>query len=253
MMYGFSELSATPLYAKYLQFRHRVFNVRLGYQQVDGPVSTFAAFPALQESGVEFDGCDIPSTIHMAYVNAKSVEHDQISAADIVGCVRMLPTDGHYMVRDAIEFGYWENVPLLEPLPRSGAIYEASRIAVSPDLALKDPSRKLVLDNLVYGNIELAARLGIEAIVGIMHRGIWRIVYESRGIAVRFWSKPFRIDGGHPVLFGALQVTPALFQPQQHLADELADGRIAPVSLDDATFYAHQQHVLRAKNIAQAS
>ncbi len=259
MLYGFSELSGTPLYPKYLQFRHRVFNERLGYHQPGGPVSAFAAFPDLKPlaswaSGVEFDGCDVPATIHLAYVSPMAGALADPAAfmpdfgGKITGCIRMLPTDGHYMIRDAIEQGLWKNVPLLADLPASADIYESSRVAISPDFAQNDPARHLILDNLVYGLVELAFRLGIKRIIGIMYREVFRSVFEKRGVPIRYLSERFKVDDGPPILIGDFDVAIGMANLNRHFAAELCSGLIVPAQVDAQTLLAHQCHVQSAKN-----
>ena len=258
MLYGFSELSGSPLYPKYLQFRHRVFNERLGYHQPGGPVSAFEAFPDLKQaaswaSGVEFDGCDVPSTIHLAHVSpvlpANQDKATFIPAVNgqVTGCLRLLPTDGHYMIRDAIEQGLWKNVPLLADLPASADVYESSRIAISPDFEHHDPARKLIMDNLVYGLVALAFRLGIKRIIGIMYKGIWRIVFEKRGIPIRYLSEPFKVDDGHPILIGDFAIDANCMANLNRLfAAELSSGLIVAPQVDEGTLLAHRCHVARA-------
>lgn len=255
MLYGFSELSGSPIYPKYLQFRHRVFSQIPGYYVPHGPVSSFQAFPRLAEraswaSGVEFDSCDVPKTIHLAFVSPLA-EH-QLDLGDIIpalggvvtGCIRVLPTDGHFMIRDALDYGLWKGVRLREPIPQGEEIYEASRIAVSRDLKHGTPERKQVVDNLVYGQVELGARLGVERMIGIMHDQVWKAVYISRGIPVQFLSDPFRIDATDPVIIGAIDTDAKMLAALNgRFESSLKAGSLCPAIVDEEILLAHRCNV----------
>jgi N-acyl-L-homoserine lactone synthetase len=194
MLYGFSEISGSPLYPKYLQFRHRVFNEMLGYHQTGNPVYAFEAFPSQKMAAswagsVEYDAYDVPKMLHFAYLSQQFPVNNASAypfiGGNVTGCLRIIPTDGPYMIRDAIEHGLWKNVRLLDDLPSSGDVYEGSRIAISPDFDHTHPEHDRILDSLVYASVELGVRLGVKRMVGIMYDGIWNKVYRKRGVPVR--------------------------------------------------------------------
>jgi N-acyl-L-homoserine lactone synthetase len=259
--YGFSELSCSPLYPRYLEFRNQVFNQLLKYRQTGNPVYHLTAFDLSDDPttegrsigrqyGIEYDHYDIPKTLHLAYVEPASPHAapdalpQHVSDATVLGCLRFLPTDGPYMIRDAIERGVWKHVELLqEGLPASADIYEASRIAVSP--AVADPAmRKAIVDNLVYANVEIGVRLGVHKMLGIMYDRVWNAVYVKRGVPVRYISKPFHVDDGQPIIIGEIDTSPAvLIELRRRYADQLAHGTIRPAHIEPSTWMLHHHHV----------
>jgi N-acyl-L-homoserine lactone synthetase len=259
--YGFSELSCSPLYPRYLEFRNKVFNQVLKYHQTGNPVYQLTAFDLSgdqttdgrlvgRQYGIEYDHYDIPKALHLAYVElpsplaASDAWPRRVSDATVLGCLRFLPTDGPYMIRDAIERGVWQNVELFQAgLPESADIYEASRIAVSPSVA--DPAiRKAIVDNLVYANVKIGVRLGVHKMLGIMYDRVWNAVYVKRGVPVRYISKPFHVDDGQPILIGEIDTSPAvLVELKRRYAAQLADGTIRPPAIEPSTWMLHHHHV----------
>lgn len=259
--YGFSELSCTPLYPRYLEFRNQVFNQLLEYHRTGNPVYQLTAFDLLgsrskdglsasRAYGIEYDHYDIPKAMHLAYVappTSRTASDDvtrRVYDAPVRGCLRLLPTDGPYMIRDAIERGVWKNVELIDAgLPASADIYEASRIAVSPGIA--DPAiRKLIVDNLVYANVEIGARLGVHKMLGIMYDRVWNAVYVKRGVPIRYLSKPFHVDDGQPIIIGEIDTSPAILDElNRRYADQLADGTIGAAQIEPSTWMLHCHHV----------
>jgi N-acyl-L-homoserine lactone synthetase len=259
--YGFSELSCTPLYPRYLEFRNQVFNELLKYHHTGNPVYQLTAFDLVddcsteglsvaREYGVEYDHYDIPKTLHLACLEPplSGVGTDslalRVSHATVLGCLRLLPTDGPYMIRDAVEGGVWKNVELLDAgLPASGDIYEASRIAVSPEVA--DPAvRKTIVDNLVYANVEIGVRLGVHKMLGIMYDRVWNAVYVKRGVPIRYLSKPFHVDDGQPIIIGEIDTSPAILDElKRRYEEQLAEGTIRPAQIEPSTWMMHYHHV----------
>jgi N-acyl-L-homoserine lactone synthetase len=259
--YGFSELSCTPLYPRYLEFRNQVFNQLLEYHRTGNPVYQLTAFDlsgsrsneglsAGRAYGIEYDHYDIPKALHLAYVAPPSsrTASDAVTRHDydtpVRGCLRLLPTDGPYMIRDAIERGVWKNVELFDAgLPSSADIYEASRIAVSPDVA--DPAmRKRIVDNLIYANVEIGVRLGVHKMLGIMYDRVWNAVYVKRGVPIRYLSKPFHVDDGQPIIIGEIDTSPAILDGlKRRYADQLAEGTMGAAQIEPSTWMLHYHHV----------
>lgn len=196
MLYTFAAHTASLLYPRYFAFRQRIFNRQLGYWDSGYPVYSFPARTAAVEDAFEYDAYDLPKAIYTAYVDP---EDEQIH-----GSFRFLPADARYMVRDSVEWGIWQGVELLEPLPVSNRIYEGSRIAVAP--GLPQQMRRRILDALVLSNVELAVRIGFDAMIAIMSDAIWTRVYRRRGLDVRYLSRPFRLDENDPVIIGLVSM-----------------------------------------------
>ncbi|HZU38345.1 MAG TPA: acyl-homoserine-lactone synthase [Gemmataceae bacterium] len=261
---GFSELSGTPLYPRYLEFRNQVFNQLLKYHHSGNPVYQLTAFDlsgsrssegnsAARAYGIEYDHYDIPKALHLAYVappSSRTASHAvtrRVYDGPVLGCIRFLPTDGPYMIRDAVEGGGWRNVELFDArLPASADIYEASRIAVSPDIA--DPAmRKTIVDNLVYANVEIGVRLGVHKMLGIMYDRVWNAVYVKRGVPIRYLSKPFHVDDGQAIIIGEIDTSPAtLDELKRRFADQLADGTIRAAQIEPSTWMLHHHHVRKS-------
>ncbi len=259
--YGFSELSCTPLYPRYLEFRNQVFNQLLEYHRTGNPVYQLTAFDlsgsrsnetlsAGRAYRIEYDHYDIPKALHLAYVappssrTASDAVTRRVYDAPVLGCLRLLPTDGPYMIRDAIERGVWKNVELFDAgLPASADIYEASRIAVSPDVT--DPViRRTIVDNLVYANVEIGVRLGVYKMLGIMYDRVWNAVYVKRGVPIRYLSKPFHVDEGQPIIIGEIDTSPAILDGlKRRYAGQLAEGIIGAAQIEPSTWMLHYHHV----------
>lgn len=262
-VYGFSELSCTKVYPKYLSFRHDVFNEQHRYHESGNPVFHFNTFdidaedgghrqlplghPSEQAVGIEYDHYDIPKTLHLAYVDAPAADVPSDENATILGCLRLLPTDGNYMIRDNIAQGGWKDVKLLvNDLPNQNNVYEASRIAVAPYLSKGDPLRDTIVENLVYANVELGVRLGVRKMVGIMYHHIWQAVYCKRGVPVNYISGPFHIDDGQPVIIGEIDTSPEVLDKlNERYADKLAHQVIRPPQIEPNTWLMHYYHVNR--------
>lgn len=255
-VFGFSELSCTKVYPKYLNFRHQVFNEQQRYHESGNPVFQFNTFnleannTALNATsfkhsvGIEYDDYDIPRTLHLAYLEQSDPQkHDE--NATILGCLRLLPTDGHYMIKDNIDNGGWKNVELLvDGLPMQNTIYEASRIAVAPYLTKDNPLRDTVVENLVYANIELGVRLGVKKMVGIMYHHIWQAVYCKRGVPVKYISQPFHVDDGLPIIIGEIDTSPeVLANLNDRYADKIEKGLIKSPSIEYNAWMTHYYHV----------
>lgn len=261
-VYGFSELSCTKVYPKYLSFRHDVFNEQHRYHESGNPVFHFDTFDcdavagghrqlpghsSGQAIGIEYDHYDIPKTLHLAYLDAPATCVPPNENATILGCLRLLPTDGNYMIRDNIDQGGWKGVELLvDHLPNRSDVYEASRIAVAPYLSKGDPLRDTIVENLVYANVELGVRLGIRKMVGIMYDHIWQAVYCKRGVPVNYISEPFQVDDGLPVIIGEIDTSPdVLGHLNERYADKLASQVIRPPLVESNTWLMHHFHVNR--------
>jgi N-acyl-L-homoserine lactone synthetase len=246
---GFSELSCTRLYPKYLEFRNNVFNQLLKYHHTGNPVYQFLAFDEARgfetPYGVEFDRYDIPKTLHVAVVGGRMAKSARQGLGEqILGCLRFLPTDGPYMIKDAIESGIWKNVELFDgELPQTASIYEASRIAVLPDVK-DDVLRKSIVDSLVFANVEIGVQLGVSRMIGIMYDRVWNSVYRNRGVPVRYLSKPFHVDDGQPIIIGEIDTSPEVLAGlEARYASEIASGHIVSCSIDPATWLTHYYHV----------
>lgn len=258
-MYGFSELTCTEIYPKYLEFRNSVFNKTLKYNESGNAVydlQTYNADDPATAMDVEYDHYDTPKTLHLALVRITSAQWHKpfmstnLSAADIknisvLGCLRFLPTDGPYMIKDNIAQGAWRNVDhLLKILPSQSDVYEASRIAVSPFLGRNDPLREIVLDNLVYANVEIAVRLGIKKMVGIMYDRVWESVYRKRGVPVSYVSDPFYIDTGQPIIVGEIDVSESVLnQLKERYAYEISQSVIKQPYIDPGTWMTHYSRI----------
>ncbi len=261
-IYGFSELSCTEFYPKYLEFRHRVFNEILKYNQSGNPVFHFQSFsvdnsydsgdePRIErEYAVEYDCYDVPKALHLAYLHnytriVDSQTHKSSNReAAITGCLRFLPTDSAYMIKDNVERGIWKKVKLLKELPSCENIYEASRIAVSPHLHNGHPEREIVLDNLVYANVELAVRLGIKKMIGIMYDRVWNSVYLKRGVPINYISEPFQVDDGLPVIIGEIDTSPVVLDRlNERYLNKLNSGIIIPAHVEVGAYLMHYYHV----------
>jgi len=261
-MYGFSELTCTELYPKYLEFRHSVFNKVLKYNESGNPVYDLRSFKENNADAaidVEYDHYDTPKALHLALVQISNLQAQKpplpadlgrmdVNSIRILGCLRFLPTDGPYMIKDNIAHGAWKNVGhLLKKLPSQSDIYEASRIAVAPFLRRDDALREIVLDNLVYANVEIGARLGIRKMIGIMYDRVWESVYRKRGVPVSYISDPFHVDDGQPIIVGEIDVSEeVLCRLRKRYAFELLQNVIKQPHIASGTLLTHQSRIQRS-------
>ena len=229
MLHTFSAHTGTLLYPRYFAFRQKVFDEQLGYCDSGYPVYRFPARAAggtAAGGGFEYDAYDLPKTVYTAYVDPADDR--------VCGCFRFLPADNRYMVRDAVEYGIWRGVELLEPLPVGHRIYEGSRVAVAPDLP--QAMRRRVLDALVLSNVDLAVRIGFEAMIGIMSDAVWTSVYRRRGLDVHYLSRPFPLDGNAPQIVGLVPMQ------ERHLA-ALKLACDVDMQVDPELLRLHRAHV----------
>lgn len=226
MLHTFSAHTASPLYPRYFAFRQRIFNQQLGYCDSGYPVYSFPTRTAAADGAFEYDAYDLPKAIYTAYVDPEDEQ--------MYGCFRFLPADAQYMVRDSVERGIWRGVELLEPLPVSNRIYEGSRIAVAPGLLQQ--RRRQILDALILSNVELAVKIGFDAMIAIMADSIWNSVYRRRGLDVQYLSRPFRLDENEPVIIGLVPMQ------ERHLA-ALRQSCDVEMQIDPELLRLHRAHV----------
>lgn len=229
MLHTFAAHTASPLYSRYFAFRQRIFNQSLGYWDSGYPVYSFPARTAAVEDAFEYDAYDLPKAIYTAYADPADEQ--------IQGCFRLLPADAQYMVRDSVERGIWQGVELLEPLPVSNRIYEGSRIAVAPGLSKEQ--RRHILHALVLSNVDMAVRIGFDAMIGIMSDAVWTSVYRRRGLDVRYLSRPFRLDENDPVIIGLVPMQ------TRHLA-KLRETCDVDMHVDPELLRLHRAHAAAA-------
>lgn len=137
------------VYVSCLQLRRRVFISTMGWNLPD-------------VGGCEFDEYDTPASVHVV----------ALSGGIVVGCMRLLRTDNAqgqttYMILDAHR-GRIPNLPagLLEQEIQSADTWEASRLAISPDVHAKD--RNAILVALMDHARRYTAAQGGRALLGLM-------------------------------------------------------------------------------------
>lgn len=175
------------LYVQCLQLRRDLFIANMGWN-------------LFESMGCEYDQYDTPASVHVvAQVDGQ-----------VFGCMRLLRTDNNqgavtYMILDA-HLGRIPNLPsgIMTREVRSQDVWEASRLAISPELPTKH--RNALLLRLVKQAVAHTELQGARSLLGLMNPAFERI---------------FKRNGIHAYKFG-----PVLDQ---------RDGRVCVLRLDYAS------------------
>lgn len=165
-----AEALSNSLYEELGRYRHHVFIETLGWK-LDTP------------DGLERDQFDRPDTIH---VIARNVD-------EIVGCARLLPTTGPYLLGEV--FPYLMNG---EAPPSSPEVWELSRFAVldpqgrGGDVAPQNPS-SLAVDILRMA-ADYVASMGGKRMITVSPLGMERLLRKT-GFHTHRAGPPSLVDG----------------------------------------------------------
>lgn len=162
------------------RLRHRVFKERLGWE-------------VTSSGGLEVDEYDAAKPVYLLYH-----EHED---GPVLGCVRLLPTTGPYMLADTF--------PLLlggRPAPRGFHAWEASRFALDGD-AGRVQGRKVARGTaeLVAAVHEFALAKGLSEIVAVVDVRMERIL-RLAGWSIERYRQPVQV-GVTMALAGSLPVS----------------------------------------------
>ncbi|WP_142847136.1 acyl-homoserine-lactone synthase [Telmatospirillum sp. J64-1] len=189
--------------AAQFRLRHRVFIERESYD-----VSTWR--------GMEYDQFDTPAAQYLVWRDEQG---------NALGVARLAPTNRSYMLREL-----WPEMVTAIPLPCSDKVWEGTRFGVEKSLPTE--IRKSIVQALVLGYLEFGVSAGIEQIIGVMPKLIWRSVFQSHGVPVQFLGEPKALGGDKCVA--------GIFPVSQEILDRARAkcGRQTPVirTLDDNPF-----------------
>jgi acyl homoserine lactone synthase len=123
------------------RLRHRVF---VEHRALDHP----------SYDGMEYDRYDTPAAVYLVWRDPQRV---------VRGLIRLVPTSLPYMTE--------QNWPFLcqrRPLPKSGAIWESSRVCV--DKTYIAAIRKRIMPEMLCGVHEFCLHNGYEAVIGVTRK-----------------------------------------------------------------------------------
>lgn len=178
-VYSAMDLARKPgLYDEMLKLRYRVFKDRLGWR-VPG------------RSGIDFDEFDVCQPY---YLLAKD------DYGKLVGCWRMLPTSGPYMLNDVFPQLLGDRKPPASPL-----VWEGSRFAVDCEYQGRAGLGALsrFSAEIFCGVCEFAIGHGITEVMTVYDRRIARLL-PRLGVTSRWVSQPTEIDG-EPTVAGSFR------------------------------------------------
>lgn len=152
------------LWAEHHRLRHKLFIERLGWE-----------IPTAE--GMEYDGYDTPSAHYLL-----------VSGADnqLAGMARLIPTTRPYMIEQL-----WPD--FMEILPKTKAIWEASRFGVAPHLPPSE--RERVSKEIVLGCQEFGVHHGIESMLVVMPTPIIYRLMARTGCPYRMLGMPKNLNG----------------------------------------------------------
>jgi len=170
------------VYSKVCRYRYQVFVERLGWQ-----------LPT--RHGIELDQFDRPDTVYVVAENDKS---------DIIGCARLLPTTGPYLLSEVFP-------QLLNglPPPQSPDVWELSRFAAM-DLeqrvdSVKNQCSSPIAVRLLQESISCAAGRGAKRLITVSPVGVERLLYKA-GFKAHRAGPPVVVDG-HAIVACIIEVT----------------------------------------------
>lgn len=178
------ELARMPrLYDAMLRLRHRVFKDRMGWK-----------VPARE--GFDFDEFDVCQPYYLLAMDRK--EH-------LVGCWRMLPTTGPYMLPEV-----FPELLAGRPPPHSPAVWEGSRFAVDTEFEGKGGLGALhrYSAEIFCGVVEFGIALGIDEVWTVYDRRIARLL-PRLGVTSNWVGSSIDIDGV-PTMAGCFDAGPAM-------------------------------------------
>lgn len=172
------------------QLRHRVFKERLGWE-------------VTSSGGLEVDEYDAAGPTYLIYQDREG--------GPVLGCVRLLPTTGRYMLADTF--------PLLlgeRPAPRGQRAWEASRFALDGD-AGRVRGRKVARGTaeLVAGVHEFALMSRLSEVLAVVDVRMERIL-RLAGWPIERFCDPVQV-GVTMALAGALPVSEEGLERIQHV------------------------------------
>jgi acyl homoserine lactone synthase len=145
------------------RLRHRLFVDRRGWE-----VPTY--------NSLEYDQFDTPAAVYLLWRD---------EAGQARGVARLIPTERPYMLKEI-----WPH--MVDKLPSSPNVWEATRIGVDRDLDPK--TRNRVCSELVAGCLEYGLRHGISRYIFLMPLVIIRSLLVRAGCPVVLLGEPTIID-----------------------------------------------------------
>lgn len=159
-MYLLIEPATRLLYAQELDAMHRLRH-RIFIDELKWPLD-----PIRSENGREYDQFDDDRAHYILRLNA---------GGDVDACVRLLPTDGPYLLGDV-----FAHMVTAQPVPRSASTWEISRFCADRDTA---PST--IVAEFCAAIVEFAVDRGISTIVSCSDVRIEPIIRRSGWLPVR--------------------------------------------------------------------
>jgi acyl homoserine lactone synthase len=167
------------------RLRHRLFVERQRWQ-------------VPSHNGLEYDQFDTPAATYVLWLD------DRRQAR---GVTRLIPTTQSYMVETL-----WPDM-LSDPLPRTPAIWEATRFGCDRDLDAR--TRRRVVAELICGCQEFGLANGISKYIGVMPLPIFTHVIAAAGCSVTLLG-PTRRIGHHLVAAAYIDVSARTLAAVRH-------------------------------------
>lgn len=194
---GQGQLNASLLDSMF-RLRHEVFHDRLGW-------------PVHSEFGREHDWYDLIGPHYLVASDS--------SGTSAVGCWRMLPTTGPYMLRDVFP-------TLLDEVsaPADPRVWEISRFAVAPEHASGSYGFSHLPAEMLRAMLRFGIARGLNAIVGVTNVAVERMLRQL-GFTVHRLGRPKRIGNVMSIAFRL---------PLDEATQLAVNGALVCVSLEQA-------------------
>ncbi len=129
--------------------------------------------------GLEYDEYDGPAAHYLVWATRWG---------EVLGCLRLSPTDRPYMLKDKF--------PQLcdAPPPSSLSIWEVTRLCV--DQSLAPVARRRIKQDLLTALVEFSLRHDIRQLVAVTHPKLWQSVFISAGWNVEFLGEEKMLGDG---------------------------------------------------------
>jgi acyl homoserine lactone synthase len=171
---GQGQLNAALLDSMF-QLRHSVFHDRLGWQ-------------VRSEHGREHDWYDLIGPHYLVARSGPGID-------DAIGCWRLLPTTGPYMLRDVFPMLLDGGCAPADPL-----VWEISRFAIAEDHAGGSFGFSSLPADMLRAMLRFGISQGLDAIVGVTSAAVERML-RKLGFTVERLGKPRRIGNVMSVAF----------------------------------------------------
>lgn len=146
--------------------------------------------------GMEYDQYDTPATTYLVWSN---------NDAEVLGSVRIVPTDRPYMIKDI-----WPELIENKDLPHSLSIWEATRFCI--DKTVSPELKQRIKHELVLAFLEFGLKNDIKQMIGVMPPKLWQSVFVKSGWPISFLGQEKDLGKDGVIIAGLMPITLSILE-----------------------------------------